>query len=65
MDALFDVVAVGLKTNKVRMMAEGKTARNAEAIVNMAVMRRGVDEEFFSEVPAGRYKEGDEWRGSE
>jgi len=25
--------------------------------------RRGVDEEFFAEVPAGKYKEGDKWEG--
>lgn len=56
---LYDVVAVNIKTTKVRLMAENKTERNAEAIVNMAIMRRGVEEEFFTEVPGGKYKEGD------
>ena len=49
--------------NTVRLIAEGKTLRNAEAIVNMAVMRRGVETEFFSEVSSGKYKTGDKWNG--
>jgi len=65
MSELYDVVAVNLETNKetnkVRFMAQGKTLPNAEAIVSMAVMRRGLDEEFFAEVPAGKYQEGDSW----
>ena len=63
MEKLYDVVAVNLKTSKIRLMAEKKTLRNAEAIVSMAVMRRGVEEEFFAEVEAGIYKEGDIWKG--
>lgn len=58
-EQLFDVVAVNLKTSKVRMFGENQTARNAEAIVKMAVMRRGCDEEFYTEAPAGKYKDGD------
>lgn len=64
-DGKYDVVAVNLETNDVRLMAEGKTYDNAEAVVKMAVMRRGVDEEFFAEVPAGKYKTGDKWSGRE
>lgn len=56
---LYDVIAVNLTTHKIRMFGENKTLDNAEAIVAMAVMRRGVDEEFYKEVPAGKYKEGD------
>lgn len=63
MEKLYDVIAVGLTSGKVRLIAEGKTKRNAEAIVSMAVMRRGVEEEFFAEVEAGIYKEGDIWKG--
>ena len=59
----YDVVAVHMNTNTVRLIAENKSERNAEAIVMMAVGRRGVDEEFFSGVPHGRYKEGDKWNG--
>lgn len=64
-EKLFDVVAVNLKTDKVRFIAQGKTLKNAEAIVKMAVVRRGVDEEFFAEVKAGMYTEGDKWNGEE
>ncbi len=60
-DELFDVVAVNIKTGIVRFMAQKKTAKNAEAIVMMAVGRRGVEEEFFAEVPDGRYREGDQY----
>ncbi len=60
----YDVVAVSLKTNQVRLMAQNKTIENAEAIVIMAVCRRGVDEEFFTECPAGLHKDGDEWYGN-
>lgn len=60
-----DVVAVNLETNKVRLIAESKTERNAEAIETMAVMRRGVEEEFFSVVNHGAYKEGDDWKGAD
>ena len=56
---MYDVVAVNVDTNKVRLMAQNKTLPNAEAIVKMAIMRRGVDEEFYAEVPSGKYKGGD------
>lgn len=58
---LYDVVAVNLVTNTVRVIASGKTQENAEAIENMAVMRRGVEEEFFTAVRAESYKDGDKW----
>ena len=64
-EELYDVVAVDRETSKVRFMAQGKTERNAEAVLKMAVMRRGLDEEFFAEVPAGKYKEGDLWKVEE
>lgn len=64
-DALYDVVAVDLESNVVRILETSKTESNAEAIVRMAVMRRGVDKEFFSEVPAGLYENGDTWHGME
>lgn len=59
----FDIVAVNLDTNKVRMIAESKSERSAEAIEEMAVMRRGVEDEFFAAVSGGSYKNGDEWVG--
>ena len=51
MSELSDVVAVNIATGAHRLIAEGKTERNADAIVSMAVMRRGVDDEFFKVVP--------------
>lgn len=58
---MYDVIAVNISTRKVRLIAHGKSERNAEAILSMAVMRRGVDGEFFIEVPAGSYKDGDRY----
>lgn len=64
-NALYDVVAVRLDTGAVRLIAEAKTLRDAKATVHMAVMRRGVETEFFVEVPAGSYQEGATWTGWE
>lgn len=58
-EQLVDVIAVNLETSKIRMFGENKTMRNADAIIKMAVARRGCDEEFYTEAPAGKYKEGD------
>ena len=44
----FNVVAVNIKTGERRVLERNKSERDAEAIVNMAVMRRGVEEEFFT-----------------
>ena len=60
---MFDVVAVNLLTGTVRLLAEKKTEKNAEVIVSMAVMRRGVDEVFFTAVFTGTYTEGEHWTG--
>ena len=60
---LFDVVAVDLVTRRVRLMGEGKTLDNAEAVVKLAVMRRGVEDAFFVAVATQTYKEGDTWEG--
>ena len=58
-EKLRDVIAVSLKDGKVRLIAEKKTERNADAIVMMAVMRRGCEDEFFDDVQSGEYKNGD------
>ena len=63
-DKLFDVVGVNLATHRVRIMATDLTAENSEAFVKMAVMRRGVEEEFFAAPPAGLYRDGDTWEGA-
>jgi hypothetical protein len=59
---MFDVIAVNIETNEIRLIAENKSDRNAEAIENMAVLRRGVKHEFFATVPHGKYKNGDSWQ---
>jgi hypothetical protein len=47
-EATYRVVAVQIETGKPDfVMAEGQTERNAEAIVKLAVMRRGVNEHFY------------------
>lgn len=59
---LYDAVAVNIETRVVRLFGQNKTLANAEAISRMAIMRRGCDEDFYAEVPAGTYKEGDKWK---
>ena len=54
-----DVIAVNIKTNRVHILATGKTQPNAEAVAEMAVARLGVGEEYYTTAPAGKYKEGD------
>jgi hypothetical protein len=55
-----DVIEVEIAApHRVRVIATGKSERNAEAIVDMAVMRRGVDHHFFKTAPAGKYRDGD------
>ena len=52
-EEMFDVIAVNIKTGEKRIIDRNKSEKNAEAIVSMAVMRRGVEEEFFKAIPAG------------
>lgn len=59
----YDVVAVNLTTRKVRVLERNKLLRMAEAIVDVAVRRRSVDIEFFSDTLAGEYVDGDIWKG--
>jgi hypothetical protein len=49
--SLYDVVAVNIKTGTKRPLATDKTERDAEAVIKMAVMRRGVQEEFYMAIP--------------
>ena len=52
--ARFDVIATNIKTGATRILATDKTEQNAEAFIALAVMRLGVDEEFYSSVPTAR-----------
>ncbi len=58
---LFDVVAVSLQTNVVRLVAENKPKADADAVVSMAVQRSGCESEFFASVAAGSYRSGDQY----
>ena len=44
-------MAVNIKTGTKRPLATDKTERDAEAVIKMAVMRRGVQEEFYMAIP--------------
>lgn len=61
----FDVVAVDIKTNEVRVFARNKTEENAEAIIGMAVARRGVETEFYTTTRPGQYDDGDKYAGGQ
>lgn len=49
-DSLWDVIAIDLITHNARLMASAKSEADADAIVKMAVMRRGVETEIFKAV---------------
>lgn len=51
--SLVDVIEVSLSDpNEIRVIAERKTPDQAEAIVSMAVMRRGVEHSYFTTRPS-------------
>ena len=56
---MYDVIEVNLQDKTVQVIAESKTLRNAEAIIDMAVIRRGVEDSFYTYVTEGAYKTGD------
>lgn len=58
---MLDVLAVNMETHAVKVLASNLTERNADAVERLAVMRRGVETDFYTTAPAGRYKDGDEW----
>ena len=48
---LFDVVAVNIETKGRRLLDRAKTKEDAEASMMFAVVRRGVETEFYMVVP--------------
>lgn len=57
---LFDVVKVRIADRVIEQVLDtNKTEPNAQAIVDMAVIRQGVENHIFVYVPAGEVKEGD------
>lgn len=57
----YDVLGVNLKTRIVRVMGKDLNESDADAFERMAVLRRGVEEEFFVTVPHDFYANGDRW----
>jgi hypothetical protein len=47
------LIAVNINTGEHRRLAAAKDHRNAEACMNMAIMRRGVGTEFYKLLPHG------------
>jgi hypothetical protein len=61
-DPRYDVLAVRIaEPRTVRVLAHDKDGRNAEAIIGMAVMRRGVKDEYYTLAIHGKYRDGDEY----
>lgn len=58
---LYDVVAVNIRSHVVRILEHAKDEKMADSVVQWAVMRRGVDSEFYVTVPAGTVAEGSNW----
>ena len=61
MNQLLDVVAVGITDGIIKWVytPHGETAMDAEAAINMAIMRQGVDTQFYTTVPRGTRVAGD------
>jgi len=62
-EVLFDVVAINLENHTVRVFYRNKDERNADAIINMAVIRRGVEKEFYVKTTPFQYNDGDKYTG--
>jgi hypothetical protein len=59
----YDVIEVGMdKPHKVRVIDCLKSFKNADAVMKMAVARRGVGDHFFKVVPAGEYRDEEAYR---
>lgn len=58
---LFDVLKVRMTDHKIEVIDTLLSARNADAVESMAVMRQGCEEHFFVTEPAGKYSDGDKW----
>jgi hypothetical protein len=48
-DDRYDVLGVNLRSKTVRIISRDLSAPNADALVKLAVMRRGIEDEFFVE----------------
>lgn len=58
----YDVVAVTLSAPPtVRVLSRDRDAYNAMAVIKLAIYQRGVENEFYTVAPLGKYQDGDEW----
>lgn len=63
MTKLYDVIEVEMeKPHKVRLIDQSKSLKQADAIIHMAVARRGVEDHFFTTVRPDQYKDGEPYR---
>lgn len=63
MAKLYDVIEVGMeKPHPVRIIDQSKNLKQADAIIAMAVARRGVEGHFFTSVQPDEYKDGEPYR---
>lgn len=59
----YDVIEVGMKKpHPVRIIERNKDMKDADAIVKMAVVRRGVEAHFFTTVDPCTYSDGEPYR---
>lgn len=59
---MFDVLEVEMaEPHRVRVLATNRDEKNANAISDMAVMRRGIENHFYVVAPAGKYLTGDQY----
>jgi hypothetical protein len=59
----FDVAAIEIANSNVLWVSGPHDAENAQAVINMAIMRQGVEDRFFSPCQHEQYKAGDKWTG--
>lgn len=60
MTDLVDVIEVQIKApHKIWVMESGLTEKDAEAYIKMAIMRRGVKDQFYKAAPVRQYRDGD------
>ena len=57
---MVDVIEVDIKPpHTIRVLARGYSEGNAEAFIKIAVMRRGVENSFYTTCRPGKYQDGD------
>ena len=60
---MFDAVCVDSSTMKVKWVMGPKSERDADACVELGIIRQGVADRFFVVCPHGKYKEGSSYEG--